>query len=265
MKVNIMPCRYPLKSNEWPMLSQVGFAKHGDVSHFTRRPDDSDVHMFWGTKRSYAKQVIGLKKKVLVIERAYLGDRFQWFMLGFDGLNGFANFCNKEVEHDRWLKYWAHEMKPYDRTGDYALVIGQVQGDASLSGTDAYKWACQAVADARKKYNKVVYRPHPLERNKRKIEGAEYDTGSLADSLKNAKVVITFSSNTGVDAIMAGKSVVAYNPCSMVYDLAAHSVNEDFTFPDRSDWGRKIAYAQWLPHEIKDGTAWGHLRKHVRG
>lgn len=263
MQVNIMPCRYPLKRNQWPILAQYGFAAHGDTCVITQQPDNSDVHMFWGLKRRHGRQALENKKKCLITERAYLGDRFQWHALGFNDLNGYADFCNEDVEPDRWQDHWQSQMQPWDASGDYALLIGQVPGDASLRGVNQYDWAKELVPKLKEKYGKVVYRPHPNDKRNRTLAGAYTDKGLLAESMRGAKVVVTFSSNTGVDAIMAGKPVIAYNQGSMVYEVASHHIDDELIMPDREDWGRKIAYAQWLPHELKNGTAWGHLRPFV--
>jgi hypothetical protein len=259
-----MPCRFPLNSKSWPVLLQHGIESRGDSARFSQQPDDSDVHFFWGLKRRWGKQAMTNKKRCVIIERAYLGDRFLWLAFGFNDLNGYADFCNKDVPPDRWEKYWANQLQPWKpEKKELALVIGQKYGDASLRGTTAHDWARSAVKEARKHYKKVIYRHHPLERHRLRIPEVENSGLDLAADLARADVVVTFSSNTGVDAIMAGVPVIAYNKGSMVYDIAAHSFAEPLYRGDRNEWGRRIAYAQWLPQELKDGTAWAHLRKFV--
>ena len=62
---------------------------------------------------------------------------------------------------------------------------------------------------------------------------------------------------------MAGVPVIAFDEGSMVWDVSSHSLDEDLFTDDLDDWGRKISYSQWLPQELKDGSAWGHLRRFV--
>jgi len=268
MKVNIMPCRFPINSQQWPYLMQCGVEKHGDSVRVSMRPDNSDCHIFWGLKRRHGMQALGLKKTCLIIERAYLnnelGDRFKWAALGFNGLNGLADFKNENVPPDRWEKYFKHTVKPWRGGGDYALVIGQLPGDASLYGMDAYKWAQKTIIEAKKIYKNVMFRPHPSHKQPKALEGADFQKGTLEDALKGAKVVITYSSNAAVDAVMNGIPAVSFHPGSMAYEVTTHSLNEPLITPDLNDWGRKIAYAQWLPSELKDGTAWAHFRKHIK-
>ena len=261
MRVNIMPCRFPLSDHEWPAQLAAGVAVHGDESHISQKPDGSDVHAFWGMHRRWGKTALAKGGPCLIVERAYLGDRFHWRAMGWNGLNGRADFLNADVPDDRWRKYWADSVKPWRDGGDYALVIGQVQGDASLEGANAYQWAVDACAKAKRKYGRVVYRPHPLARHKRPIRGAEYQDGDIAEAFAGASVVITYCSNTAVEAVMAGIPAVAITPMSMAWDVTSHDIGAPLVRPDRGEWGRRLAYCQWLPEEIESGEAWAHLRK----
>lgn len=265
MKVNIMPCRYPLSDGEWPKLLAEGVAAHGDESHVSQVVDDSDVHAFWGMHRRWGKQALAKGKQSLIIERAYLGDRFKWRAMGWNNINGMADFCNRNVPDDRWRKYWADTVKPWRDGGDYALVIGQVPHDASLRGTDVYEWAAKVCQQAKAIYGRVVFRPHPLDRHKRKVKGAEYQDGTLEDAFSGAACVITYCSNTAVDAVMQGIPAVSYDSMSMAYEVSSHRVEDPLVLADRNDWGRKLAYCQWLPEEIASGAAWAHLRGYVIG
>jgi hypothetical protein len=265
MKVNIMPCRFPLSDNEWPKQLAAGVAVHGDESHISQKVDDSDVHAFWGLHRRWGKQALAQGKPSLIVERAYLGDRFHWRAMGWNSINGMANFCNDDVPDDRWRQYWVDSVKPWRSGGDYALVIGQVPHDASLRGANVYEWAANACRDALEVYGRVIFRPHPLDKHKRKIKGAEYHTGDLAEAFAGAACVVTYCSNTAVESVMAGIPTVAYDAMSMAYSVTSRSVKDALITPDRNDWGRKLAYCQWLPEEIESGAAWAHLRRYVYG
>lgn len=71
----------------------------------------------------------------------------------------------------------------------------------------------------------VRFRPHPMEQRRRgflrQVHGCETDRGPLADSLAGATVVVTWNSNTGVDALLAGKPTVAMGEGSMAAPVAA--------------------------------------------
>lgn len=265
MKINIMPCRFPLKDTEWPLLLKAGVESCGDTAKISQAVDGSDVHAFWGMRRRWGLHAIREGRRSLVIERAYLGDRFKWHAMGLDGLNGRANFCTDDVPDDRWRKFWRDDVMDWRQDGEYALIIGQVPGDAALQGKDIYAWAQEMANKAGEKYDRVLFRPHPLAKVKRAIRGADTDTGTLSDALKCAKVVITYNSNTAVDAVMAGVPAISCDIGSMAWDVTSHSISEPLYRGDRDDWGRKIAYSQWLPEEIKSGEAWAHLRGFING
>jgi hypothetical protein len=262
MKIWLTPTTCPTADINRCMIE--GFQAHADDVVFDSA--DFDIACFWSMhKQRHIAACKRKKKRFLLMERAYLGDRFHWTSLGFDGLNGMADFCNDDVPDDRWRQYWADSVKPWRSGGDYALVIGQVPHDASLRGANVYEWAANACRDALEVYGRVVFRPHPLDRHKRNIKGAEYHTGDLAEAFAGAACVVTYCSNTAVESVMEGIPTVAYDAMSMAYSVTSRSVKDALITPDRNDWGRKLAYCQWLPEEIESGAAWAHLRRYVYG
>ena len=60
---------------------------------------------------------------------------------------------------------------------------------------------------------------------------------------------------------MADIPAVAITPMSMAWDVTSHDIDAALVRPDRSEWGRRLSYCQWLPEEIESGEAWAHLRK----
>lgn len=227
-----------------------------------------DVLAFWSARRTNYFNIQKQRgKRALVMERAYLGDRYKWISLGYDGLNGHADFCNGNVDDDR-AQVWLPDLKDWKHGGDYALVVGQVPNDMSLGGKNIDQWLNVALVEAVKKYGSVIYRPHPLAKNRSHPtipNGVMIDKQKdLNDTFKKAIVCITYSSNCGVNAVMQGIPVVAHTPCSMVWDIATHSIDAPLKTPCRRDWLRRMAYTQWLPHEIQNGDAWRHLKKGVK-
>lgn len=267
MKVNIMPCRFPLAEHEWPLQLRRAAESCGDVVTVSQKVDlSADIHVFWGMKRAWGRAALRMKKPSIIVERAYLGDRRRWHALGWDGLNGRADFRNHNAPADRWEKFWWAGLKPWvgHTRDDAALIVGQVPGDAAMRGVCPYAWAQQQAEEAKKRYSRVWFRPHPLCRQQRALRGVPTFSGSLEEAFASVGVVITHSSNVGVLAIMEGLHVVATDRGSMVYGVASHSVNAPLIVPNREPWGRAIAYAQWLPEELGDGTAWRHITGHLR-
>lgn len=225
-----------------------------------------DLLVFWGHRQ---RRMISKAKEFgipyLVVELAYLGKRDHWISMAFNGLNGRGDFLNASVPPDRWEKYWRQDMKPWKKGGDYALICGQVPGDAALEHVDINEFYHKAAKAARQKHGQVYFRPHPwMPEEHRTLPGVPTLDGSLEDALAGAKCVYTCNSNTGVDAVMAGVPVYAYDHGSMIWDIAQTDLNGELQTPDREDWGRKISYCQWTPEEVKSGEAWAHLKRGVK-
>lgn len=263
-------CSTKCHSKQFLDLVMAGFEKHGIKAeyHEPDRPVDCDLAVFWGHRQN---KIIDKQKKdckdYLVVERGYVGDRFQWTGMGFNGLNGHAEFYANNMPKDRWDKYFPDHMRRWrNDNGDYVLLIGQVNGDASVKGIDIHAW-CQNTCNNIKMIDpeiRVRYRQHPVEVKrgiKKKINGAERSNKTLAEDLDGARCCVTYNSNTGVDAVLAGVPVVTMDKGSMVYNLAAPELDLNPPKLDRTQWTYNMAYCQWLPSEIKNGDAWEHLKQ----
>lgn len=177
--------------------------------------------------------------------QVYAGQRLQNVSLGFNGLNGRADFRNKNSPPDR-AQSWTHKLKPWRSTpGNYILLLGQVEGDASTRGVDLGEYYRRILATD---YGLPVrYRPHPL---------YEEQSCSLAEDLQNAHMAVTWNSNAAVEAVLSGVPTIIEDEGSMAYPMR---YREDNPCPDRWQWLCDLAYAQWTLDEIRSGEAWQHL------
>lgn len=214
----------------------------------------------WGWRKGMQLRQNG--HKVLVMERGYLGDRFFYTALGWNGLNNRADFRNGDVPADRWERLFRDTMKPWKQGGDYALLMGQVRGDMSLGGRDLGGWYAETAQRMEKQYGLPVrFRPHPVSVKRGDVKcppRAKLIDGSLQDAFAGAAVVVTFNSNSATDAVMAGVPTVTIDEGAMAWPVTAHVIGQTHK-PDREDWGRKLAYCQWTPDEIRSGEAWAHI------
>lgn len=233
---------------------QEGLKRHGIHVPISKTIEKADLTVCWGM--NIARKVPG---NYLLMERAFLGDRYNWISLGYNGLNGDGDYRNQNSPSDRWDKYWS--MEDWS-SGDHILVTTQIPGDNSLEGINV-------------DYNKIVdslrfldmpihVRTHPMRPQDWNIPNtikADH-TIPILEAAKRAYAVVTINSNSGVDAIVSGTPVLNYSPKSMVWDLAMKKAEElaNIRYPDRTQWGYDIAYAQWLPEEIASGEAWEHLK-----
>ena len=229
---------------------------------FAEHLQNLDICVVWGVAKAKRMKEMGAKN-VLIMERAYLGDRAQWLSLGWDDLNGKASFYNKYVAADRWDRYWKNGMLAWKTTGNYVLVCGQVMRDQSLSDCIDYKkWLNDVCEELKNNGESVVFRPHPLEEDDYGIPKHVYistDKNILSD-LKRCKAMVTWSSTTSVLAAYHGVPTCVFSDYSMTNEISSRNIKQLDYMPDRNDWGRKLAYTQWNADELMNGTAWYHVK-----
>jgi hypothetical protein len=90
-------------------------------------------------------------------------------------------------------------------------------------------------------------------------EGMDVQTGkqSLSEALEAAQSVVTFNSNSGVDAVLSGCPTYAADPGSMAYDMTSRQLGAIVT-PDREAWARWLSWCQFTRDELESGEAWEH-------
>lgn len=230
----------------------AGFARHGvrtRTTHDARQAGQTVVVWGW----HLGKPLRDAGKSVLVMERGYIGDRLgAWTSLAWNGLNNRGKVSS--IPDDGGARFRAHfdgMLKPWNPAGEYVLLVGQVPGDASLQGRDLSPWyAAQA---ARPWGKPVVFRPHPVARKRghlvRPVPGTRMEEGDLEQALAGAAEVVTWNSNTGVEALLAGKPTHVADPGSMAWEGAA----------DRERWAYRLAWRQWTLEEFASGFALEHV------
>jgi hypothetical protein len=235
------------------------------VEDYRRVSNQYDAVCAWGWRKCQPLHDAG--KPTLVMERAYLLDRYEWVSLGWNGLNGKARWPYP-TDDSRWRRYFYGSMKPWnslesttDKETGYVLVLGQVPSDTACRHIHFESWVGNITSALKLKGWTVVFRPHPQAQNVRvstqvivsKDQTLEYD-------FSGAAFAVTFNSNSGVDAVMHGVPTITMDNGSMAWDVTSHDLDDPLVVPDRTIWGTAIAWKQWLPEEISDGTAWRAVR-----
>jgi len=251
-------------AHDFDLLSKFarGVQAYGDAVHVaprTTRPPSSSIDAVacWGWRQGSVYRRLGFN--VLCFERGYVGDRFTWTSVGLNGLNGRATFVKVEDGGERWDRHFAHLMQPWQEHDGYALLMGQVPTDTAVREIAFPVWLRETARALRNRGERVCYRPHPLAPSLR-CDYAEPLKAPLQNALSGAGRVVTFNSNSGVDAILAGVPTVAIDAGSMAYPVATHSIKDAPSRPDRRAWAHAIAWAQWQPQELESGEAWSRLR-----
>lgn len=205
-----------------------------------------------------------LNQKVIILETGYVhrgNDEEHYYAAGFNGLNGRADFRNKDMPSDRWEKLNI-EFKPWNMNDDgIILLCGQVPWDASVQNINMSDWLLDMmhlitqISD-----REVVFRPHPLAKMP-PINGFEYSICPVKEDFKRAFSVITYNSNTAVESVIDGIPSFSFDVGSMAYEVTSHNLNYlniPFIF-DRQQWGNNLAYCQWSLEEMRQGETWNHL------
>lgn len=215
----------------------------------------------WGWRRGRMYREAG--REVLVFERGYLGDRFHWTSVAWNGLNGHGDFCLPEqVSGERFNAHFS--MKPWKKDGKHIVIMGQVRGDASLAGADLTGFYEKMARKLRRHYDRpVTFRPHPLAANHKAFRPAvDVMQGTLEEALADAFLAVTFNSNSAVDAIVAGIPTLSFDKGCMAHDVTGHDIEERI-FPDRTEWAARLAHCQWSPQEIESAAFWERMRGHL--
>lgn len=256
--------KVPGRTHEDHLVAMAnGLQKHGiDYEFFTAEPPTNiDFAVVWSFRVALRVREY-FSGPILVMERGYIGDRFEFTSLGWDGLNGRARFT-KVDDPSRFEKYFGHLLKPWKSGSGYALIAGQVVGDSALIGVDIHRWYRETGVALWKQGWEIRFRQHPVEVERGipapHVSFAKHIDGELDDALAGAGIVVTFNSNTGVNAILAGIPVHAADLGSMVFDLASHDLQ--VTKPDREARLHEMAWFQHSLDEIKSGSAWEIARE----
>jgi hypothetical protein len=242
-----------------------GINRYGDSAQVFIHENDMvgfnpDVVCCWGLRRmSRLRQHHGFKR-VLILERGYLGDRFTWSSLGWNGLNGYAEHPPCLDAGERFTKHFGHLLKPWKTNNDgYVLLMGQVPSDAALLHVNFVDMMTAVAVQLRELGHDVRFRPHPSASGIQ-IQGASWLGGNLDEALAGAKAVVTVNSNSSVDAVLAGIPCVTLDRGTMSWDVTSHDLTNLVVTPDRTQWANQLAWCQWSPEELSSGAAWEVLR-----
>ncbi len=204
----------------------------------------------------------------LVIERGFI-HRDRYYMVGWGGLNGRADFKNVQCRGDRFRKLGV-PVAAWRTSGEHVVLCGQIPWDAAVQDSNHVRW-CQetALQISRLTSRPIVFRPHPLQPAAVDMSMAPVKQSTkptLLEDLANAWAVVTYNSNAGVESALEGIPAFVADRGAMGYSILNHDLTKIETpaMDDRNPWLANLAYTQWTLDEIADGLAIHHLfEKHL--
>lgn len=241
---------------DWGGAFAEGLRRHGHIAEIRRDPAPCDLLVLWGVRR---EADIRLQKtaggQVCILERGYIGDRFNWTSVSFGGgLNGHGEFRGPFEDGSRWDRLFAPFMKDWSERKGPAVIMGQVLADMSLRGLKPLQMWSEAATELKALGWDVRFRGHPLA-NGFGLPGVDSIGGPLDEVLGRAGLVVTINSNTGVDSVLAGVPAITMDDRAMAWDVTGHSADE-VVRPDRTAWARAMAWKQWSLDEMRSGECW---------
>lgn len=223
------------------------------------------------------------KRSIIVDSNLFLSydlnNSNKFLRYSYDGV--FPNtgeYCNQTPDPKRWdylSKKIGIKLKPWGTEGKHILICCQRSGGWSMEGQQLIPWIIKMVRQVRKYSDRpIVIRLHPGDRlssqhrqhivrfrlNNVKISNSP----NLLEDLKNAYAVINHNSSPGVVAAIEGKPLFLTDPERSQAGVVANTDLSRLETPlefDRESWIQRMAQMHWTLDELKDGTAWRHLRQ----
>lgn len=264
MKVGFVARNGMAHHRQWGGAFLEGAKRHG---HEVSMDENAlshpvDLMVTWGVRNVGAiRRQLEAGGEVCVIERGYIGDRMKWTSVSFGGgLNGRGLFRGPLHDPERWNTLWSDLLQGWRMKGGYALILGQVPTDSSISGKGVPLWYAKITKGLKKKGIEPRFRPHPLARNVFIAGARVLGGGSLSQALEGCSFAITFNSNSALDAVIAGVPTITADPGAMAWDVTSHSIDDPLITPDRTDWCSKIAWCQYNEDEMRSGFCWDMVK-----
>ncbi|MFC3338806.1 hypothetical protein [Paracandidimonas soli] len=243
----------------------AGFSVH-EVHHREPTLYRGEVESFdlvvvngWRSGKRVAKSYEAAGVPVLVVDFGYLKrvnapDEYMQghWQVGLGGLNRIPSFA---CPSDRFDALGLEITKAGGNPQGNVLVCGQVPGDAA-HGMDAHSLR-EWLREKMREYPDAIYRPHP--RGGIAIPGHANNHQPLADALAAARLIVTYNSNVGHDALLAGVPVVC-GPGAAYDDLAGESLP---SIEARREYFSRVAYGQWTAEEMASGEAQAFWLNHL--
>jgi hypothetical protein len=223
------------------------------------------------------------KRTIIVDSNLFLyadpGNSQKFLRYSYDGIfPSTGEYCNSNPDPARWeliKKRLGIDLKPWKKDGRYILICCQRDGGWSMNNQPLMPWLIKTIKDIQKCTQKpIMVRFHPGDKNvlNHKRDLVRYrlqnviisHSANIMDDFKTASAVVNHNSSPGVVAAIEGIPVFLTDSNNSQAKDVAHSIFSYIENPrdfDRESWIHRMAQMHWTLDELKDGSAWRHLRK----
>ena len=234
-------------------------------------------------KSVFEKQQQDNKRSIIVDSNLFLyadpGNKNKFLRYSYDGIfPSTGEYCNENPDPTRWntlSKRLGIDLKPMKTDGRTILICCQRDGGWSMNGKLLMPWLVKTIKHIQKYSDRViVVRFHPGDKRilEHKRALARYrmkkviisSNANILQDFKDAHAVINYNSSPAVAAAIEGVPTFVLDPersqAAEVSHTSLHYLENIQEF-DRTQWIKKMAQMHWSLDELKDGTAWRHLRQ----
>lgn len=234
-------------------------------------------------KSVFEKQQKDNKRSIIVDSNLFLyadpKNKNKFLRYSYDGIfPSTGEYCNSDPDPERWeliKKRLGISLKSWKKDGENILICCQRDGGWSMNGQALMPWLVKTISQIRKySSRRICVRFHPGDKNvlNHKRALARYrlqnvivsHTTNILEDFNNTYCVINYNSSPAVAAIIEGIPSIVLDPkSSQAAEVSHHNLSdiENLQEFDRDLWIQKMAQMHWTLDELKDGTAWRHLRK----
>ena len=251
-----------------------------------------DIAIVWGSHKNiradsyFLKNIYDCQKrnggKIIVLEKGFL-KRADYCLVGWDCPGGHGDYKNDNMPSDR-LEELDIQVKPWkQQQGENlsVLVCGQIPWDQNIQDISLRSWCRFVSHQLSTKVNKnckIRYKPHPKiisqkghgRRHDKAIDMTSFNMATQQEKnllqvieQKKIDIVVCYSSNSAVEAVINGTPAITFSESSMAWDVTSHEINHQTItnpfMPDRTQWLNNLAYTQWNLEEISQGLPFKHL------
>ena len=239
-----------------------------------------DLIITYSIKGNFLLKVREINPNILTIEMPYIfrkvnnssKDQIYMRIMWNDHLgNNFISKYGNETIRPGFKKIL---VKPYKNNGDEILLINQMENDTAITPTDPYEWLEETIYKIRYiSDEKITIREHPLQLEKvykinKLIDKNRYTNCfvsknvDIVDDLKNARLCVTFSSGSVVDALINGIPSYALDQRSCAYEISNNDLNtlKQPLKNDRKNFLSALSNTHWTFEEISNGSCWNYFK-----